>query len=184
MLSEAQIHYATEAARVVRCAAYSAARTPEWGNSVVLGVPAFGPNEIVEPVEAALCLVRREPRGELVRVRFDADSDVPLSSDCEAAIRREIAPFIVGVGDVVTEDSAEGFKVFLLDDREVLRGHGEGSEIEVEPAMIEAGATVIWAAADALGARAAWGCDEGRDWAARVFLAMARSRVDASVSQG
>lgn len=153
MLSEAEIHYASEAGRVVRCAAYSGARTPGWGNSVILGAPALGPCEVVQPVEAALCPIRREPRGELVRVHFDTDGGVALSSDCKAAIRREIAPFIVGVGEVVTEDTPEGFKVFLLDDRDVLSGHdcssvvretdNYRSENEITAEMIDAGGRII-----------------------------------------
>jgi len=53
-------------------------------------------------------------------------------------------------------------------------------EIGVTPEMVEAGASVIWGAADALGASSSWGCEEGRDWAERVYRAMESVKLGAS----
>jgi hypothetical protein len=52
-----------------------------------------------------------------------------------------------------------------------------GQEIEITPAMVEAGAEVIWAALDGV---VAYGSDTGRMWARLVFEAMAKQSLNAS----
>lgn len=123
-LSEREVHWASEAAQLVRLAAYSGTRTPGWGSSLLIGGGAFLEGEVAKPVESALIPVRREPCGELARIDFDpAPGDAAAAHQLVDAVIREVGPFIVGVGEVVAEETPEGFVVFLADGREVSGGH-------------------------------------------------------------
>jgi hypothetical protein len=101
--------------------------------------------EVVECVECGVFPTCRQPCGELVRVNFDTPRDVAAPRDLVLALAAEVVPVVIGVGKVRAEQTPEGFVVFLLDDREVLGGHKDGSDIETTPEMIEAGADMILA---------------------------------------
>lgn len=122
-LSEDEVHAGRQFARRVRIAAYSAVRTPKWGNSLLIGVSRLEVGEIVERVRSVLSPMRRGPLDELVRVRFDTANSDPVSDDLKSAICMELEPFIVGVGEIWTEQTLEGFKVFQGDKRQVIGRH-------------------------------------------------------------
>ena len=133
-------------------AAYSAHRTPGWGNSLAVVLSSDKEGEIVEGVSCGLVPMRSEPSGELVRVNFLGDAIEPRRlGDLKAAIQDEIAPIIVGVGKIWAKHALEGFKVFWSDERQVSSGHDCPSVVcepneflcEMPPEMIRAGTNLL-----------------------------------------
>ena len=178
-LTEASVHAANEVARLVRTAAYSAVRTPGWGNSLVLGL-ALEEGMPNKRVVCALAPVRSGPDSELVRVHFDPPGTMAHAGDLVAAILEELTPSIVGVGQIRTEKGLEGFKVFAVDDRNPRLSHDtsplvrstDNSSTEITPEMIEAGEDVILCEVGG----ADLGYFSASDLAYRVFRAMERTR--------
>lgn len=122
-------------------AVYSAASTPEWGNLLGIAGGCFEGSEFEKPTYGTLVPARRKPIGELVRVHFNPVGDFRVRVDVTDAIRDELLPSLIGIGQIAIEDDLEGFKVFRVDHREVDRAcHRQSSEVEITPDMIDAGA--------------------------------------------
>ena len=67
---------------------------------------------------------RREKPAELVRVYFDVNHDKTVIDSVLLPLRAEIEPFIIGVGNVRTQDCAEGFVVYHVDEGMMGDRHG------------------------------------------------------------
>ena len=65
----------------------------------------FGENQQV--VHVSWCPCRRQILGELVRINFHLADNIFAAPVLSLPIRKEIEPFIIGVGDVVAEDTPE-----------------------------------------------------------------------------
>lgn len=109
-------------ADLIRTAVWSAIDTPGWGNSVF--VPhSFLVSEVIEDVKVGLGPCRPTISGELVRIKLDRLALVPFGDVIKRALIREIEPFIIGVGEISTKDTPEGFVICLGDCRDEPRRH-------------------------------------------------------------
>lgn len=128
-------------ADAIRADAWSAVDTPGWGRSVF--VPhSLLVSEAFEEVKVGVSPYRPEVLGELIRVHLDGIADVPTAAIIRSYLRGEIEPFIIGVGEVAVDDTAEGIVIRLTDRGDELGGHNVRSS-EITPEMIAAGATIL-----------------------------------------
>lgn len=141
-MSEDTARRLSSIASLVRSAAYGAMTTPGWGRSI-LASTGLVEGEVSKPVDSAIVPMRREPDDELVRVDLHSFDQAAASFDVRAALIGEIEPFIIGVGKVRAENTAEGFKVFLCDNGESRDGHINSSGIEITRKMIDAGVVAL-----------------------------------------
>lgn len=110
-------------ADLIRSDAWSAFdMPPEWGCSIF--VPhSFLKSEVVESLNVGAGVSRRAIPSELVRVNLDGIADIPFADIIRTLLRREIEPFIIGVGEVIVEDEPEGLVIGLGNRRDKLSGH-------------------------------------------------------------
>lgn len=59
---------------------------------------------------------RRQVPGEVARIHFNTPDKSVIAAPILLPLRKEIEPFIIGVGDVRTEDTPEGIVVIKIDD--------------------------------------------------------------------
>jgi hypothetical protein len=88
----------------------------EWCDSLVLESGLFR-RESFESVQISGCASRVAVPGELVRLHLDLADDIPLAAQVRCLLRCEIEPFIIGVGDVIVQDTPEGIIVLRRDSR-------------------------------------------------------------------
>lgn len=87
-----------------------------WCDSLTLPPGLFGQN-IFERVEIVGCPVRASVPNELVRLNLNLFDDVSLALQVRSLLRRELEPFIIGVGEVIVEDTSEGIIVLRRNSR-------------------------------------------------------------------
>lgn len=133
MQGEALHSLLRQIASAIRTAA--ACATPEWAQSLLVA-PVFDKSEIPKPLDIASCAYRVTVPGELVRLDFYPNDLAAVTLDYRRFIRAEIEPFIIGVGNVVAEDTAEGIIVFSREKR-------DSASHDITPAMIAAGSAAL-----------------------------------------
>jgi hypothetical protein len=122
--------------------------------------------------------MRRHVPNELVRIDFNFFGDVTAHNRVVFILEREITPFIIGVGEVVTHKTPEGFIVVLADDGDKRVDHDLsrscGANRIVSAKMIAAGIEAIEPfelidICDGFGDRS--------DFVRRIFLQMAKAQT-------
>lgn len=110
----------SQLASSIRADAWSAADTEGWGRSIF--VPhSLLVSEVFETVQVAVVPCRVAVPGELVRVHIDRLALMPHADVIRAHLKREIEPFIIGVGEVTIEQTPEGFVVMRGNCRKAIR---------------------------------------------------------------
>jgi hypothetical protein len=158
------LHRLAASARVAAGTAASDVFGGKWVASI--GVArGFFDCEIPQANQICHMPMRAQKAGELVTIDFNLADDVPLALQVRAVLRMELEPFIIGVGNIAVEDTAEGLVI--------ARREYSAPEIEITPAMIQAGWEVLAASGisnDPL--------EADRLVVEEIFLAMYRRRIN------
>src|ERR1700722_18199428 len=123
------------AAKAIRSAAMTAAEppfAPTWGQTLLFRVPLLE-GDVKEGLQCALVPMRRRVPSELLRVDFDFVDGFPAKDSVILSLQREIAPFIIGVGEVATHETLKGFEVVLSDDRQEGINHVVPTTFDISP---------------------------------------------------
>lgn len=120
-------HRVAQIASVAQTAARLAAaeRDGTWCELILISRP-YGRSEPEEGLIIAATIARVNELGELVRVHFDNFDDVGLAV-FRQALRMELEPFVVGVGQVRVDDSPDGIVILRRDIGEVHSLHTASS---------------------------------------------------------
>jgi hypothetical protein len=103
----------------------------EWCGSITFP-RGFFLRESIETLHCGLGIRRAAIPGELVRIDFNIVelSMFPFKDLLVSSARLTIDPFFVGIGNVVLQETPEGFVVILADNRHIEDRHGEGPVVE------------------------------------------------------
>lgn len=123
--------------------------------------------ETVEPLECGLYPARANRNGELVRVDLNLPIGIPGIENVRRLLHIELPPFIIGVGEVAVEDTAEGVIVLRREISDIKASHSDSPEIT--PEMIDAGEDEILGA---VGGAELGGHFSARELATEVYRAM------------
>jgi|SRR5438105_11350234 len=98
----------------------------EWCSSIVLSKGLFR-SESIKGLDCAIGIRRVTVPGEIVRIDVNLDDLglLPLRNEIIALAKLAIAPLLIGIGNVVFQDSAEGFVIILPDRNDAINRHDE-----------------------------------------------------------
>jgi hypothetical protein len=86
-------------------------------------------SEVPEAFQVGSNIMRLTIPGELVRIYFNIDHDFALLSALQSAVRMNLEPFIIGVGQVSVRETPEGVVIFRADNRKRDLVHNESPEL-------------------------------------------------------
>jgi hypothetical protein len=90
----------------------------EWCELVFVTFPEkFG--EVEETLQIGAMTARVKVHGEIVRLHLHFNDCPSLSTIIRDALRMALEPFFIGDRQFTVHDTAEGFVIVLLDDREI-----------------------------------------------------------------
>jgi hypothetical protein len=110
-----------DAASTVRTAARIAASETfqRAGFCESLSFAALFKGEVFKGIKACSCPVRAKKPNELVRVDINLNDFGENTLMLRQLLSMELQPFIIGVGQIATEDTPEGFVVLRCDDGQI-----------------------------------------------------------------
>jgi hypothetical protein len=97
---------------VLRDAAWAAA--DGYATSVFVS-HAFLVSKVPEALKVGAGPCVREEPGELVRLHIDGFERVPHQDELIVLLARDLEPFIMGVGEIVVHQTADGLKILFRD---------------------------------------------------------------------
>jgi len=104
-------------ANAARSCAMTAVATPEWIQSIGISSIFFG-REVPQKLVVGCCFARRREPRELVRIDLEFPVGFPLASVVRQSLKMEIAPFIIGVGEIIVQETTEGLVISRIDRQE------------------------------------------------------------------
>ena len=112
---DSHLHRVAHAARQSAMVVATENPASDWGALIVVPA-AFFDTEVGKRLEVCCLPVRRKIPNELTRVHLNLDGAEARASVFKAALRKELEPFIIGVGKVTCWEVAEGIVIIGSND--------------------------------------------------------------------